>query len=58
MWDFLFEQIDTGEQFFVECDNLGEASIILELNGFNSDQLKFCGRFTPDDAEIMELDTL
>lgn len=57
MWDFMYEVIETGEQFFVECDNLGEANIILEESGFIADELKFCGRFTVEEAEMIGLDT-
>ena len=57
MWDFMYEVIETGEQFFVECDNLGEANIILKESGFTPDELKFCGRFTVEEAEMIGLDT-
>ena len=57
MWDFMFEVIESGEQFFVECDNLEEASLILEENGYAPSDLKFCGRYTPEQAEEIGLDT-
>lgn len=57
MWDFMFEVIESGEQFFVECDNLGEASLILGEIGYAPSDLKFCGRYTPEQAEEIGLDT-
>lgn len=56
MWDFMFEVIESKKQFFVECDNLGEAKIILEILGFTDNELKFCGRYTIDEAKVMGLD--
>lgn len=53
----MFEVIESGEQFFVECDNLEEASLILEENGFEPSDLKFCGRYTNEEAEEIGLDT-
>ena len=57
MWDFMYEVIETGEQFFVECDNLGEANIILEASGFTPNELKIIGRYTVEEAEMIGLDT-
>ena len=57
MWDFMFEIIESGEQFFVECNNFEEAKVILEMSGFTDDELKFCGYYTVEEAEIMGLDT-
>lgn len=57
MWDFMFEIIESGEQFFVECYSLGEANVILEMSGFERNELKFCGRYTVEEAERMGLDT-
>ena len=57
MWDFMFEIIESGEQFFVEGNNLGEAKVILKISGFTDDELKFCGRYTVEEAEMMGLDT-
>ena len=53
----MYEVIESGEQFFVECDNLGEASLILEEIGYAPSDLKFCGRYTPEQAEEIGLDT-
>lgn len=57
MWDFMYEIIETGEEFLVECDNLGEANVILEMSGFEASEIKFCGRFTVEEGEMMGLDT-
>lgn len=57
MWDFMFEVIETGEEFFVECDSLGEAKVILEMSGFEKDEIKYCGKYTVEEAEMMGLDT-
>lgn len=56
-WDFLFEDIESGEEFFVECANLGEAKVILEMSGFEESELKFLGKYTVEEAEAMGYDT-
>lgn len=56
-WDFLYEVIETGEQFFVECSNLGEAEVILEMSGFSADEIVYQGRYTVEEAEAMGFDT-
>lgn len=57
MWDFMFKVIETGEEFFVECRSLNEAKVILEMSGFEEDELEFCGRYSVEFAEEMGLDT-
>jgi hypothetical protein len=57
MWDFMYEVIKTGEQFFVECDSFEEANNFLEGCGVSADEVKFCGRYTTEEAEMMGLDT-
>ena len=57
MWDFMFEVIETGEQFFVECRTLNEAKVILEMSGFEEEEIKYCRRYTVAEAEEMGLDT-
>lgn len=56
-WDFMFEVIETGEQFFVECYSLNEAKVILEMSGFEEGELKYCRRYTVAEAEAIGLDT-
>lgn len=57
MWDFLFENKESGEEFFVECENLKKAFVILEMSGFERKEVKYRGRVTIEEAEIMGLDT-
>lgn len=57
MWDFLFEDIESGEWFFVECNNLEEAQVILEMSGFQPNEIKFYGKYTTDEADILGYDT-
>lgn len=54
LWDYLFEDEETGEQFFVECVTLAGAREIAEAN-FESPQ--YCGKYTPEEAEWLGLDT-
>ena len=57
MRDFLFEDNDTGEQFFVECFSLNEAwKIVLENFGEDAD-IDFIDAYTPEEAEILGYDT-
>lgn len=56
MWDFLFEDRETGEEFFVECDSKREAFQIAWEN-FGEDNVEYKGRYSVEDAEMMGLDT-
>lgn len=56
MWDFLFEDVETGEQFFVETTSLSKAEVILQMSGFEKGQYEFCGKFTVEEAEILGYD--
>ena len=44
-------------RIFVECHNLTEARVILEMSGFEEEELEFCGRYTVAEAEAIGLDT-
>ena len=57
MWDFLFEIIETGENIFVECEYLEKAEVILEMSGFQSDEVEYLGRYSTKEAEILGYDT-
>ncbi len=57
MWDFLFEDKESGEEFFVECENLEKAFVILEMSGFERREVKYRGKYTVEEAEMMGLDT-
>lgn len=61
MWDYLFECVGEdselcGEQFLVECDSLEEACAIADSN-FPNEDLHYYGKFSPEEAEILGLDT-
>lgn len=55
--DFLFEDNDSGEQFFVETWSLSEAwKIVWENFGEDAD-VDFVGAYTVEEAEILGYDT-
>ncbi len=54
VWDFLFEDEETGEEFFVECETIIEAREIAEQN---FERPRYCGKYTPEEAEWWGLDT-
>lgn len=56
MWDFLFEDRETGEEFFVECKSAREAWQIAWEN-FGEGNVEFKGRYTVEEAEAWGLDT-
>lgn len=55
--DYLFYDPDTGEQFFVESECLGDAFEILSENEFDPNALVLCGVYDPEDADILGYDT-
>lgn len=61
MYDFLFELTEEseneGEMFFVECENLEKAKVILEMSGFKPNEYRFIKRVTVAEAELMGFDT-
>lgn len=57
MWDFLFEDVETGERFFVETTSLTKAKVILEMSGFEEGQYEYCGKYTVEEAEMLGYDT-
>ena len=61
MWDFMFEVVGEyselcGEQFFVECDTKAEA-LEIAADNFPDEELHYCGRYSPEEAECLGLDT-
>lgn len=61
MWNYLFEIVGEwseicGEQFFVQCDTRKEADEILGQY-FWGEKVKYLGKYTDEEAEIMGLDT-
>ena len=57
MWDFMFIDNDSGEEFFVECDTLAEAWEILDENFGDVSTIEYEGRYTVEEAEAIGLDT-
>jgi hypothetical protein len=57
IWDFLFEDCATGEQFFVECENMKRAAEILAEYGILPETIKFLGVCTVEEADILGYDT-
>ena len=57
MWDFMFIDNDSGEEFFVECDTLSEAWDIVNREFGPDNECEYEGRFTIQEAEWMGLDT-
>lgn len=53
MWDFLFENVKTGEPFFVETTSLSQAEVILQMNGFEKWEYKLLGKYTVEEADIL-----
>lgn len=61
MYDYLFEIVSEdsdccGEEFFVECDTEAEAWQIAEAN-FPNEELRYWGKYSIEEAEMMGLDT-
>lgn len=57
MFDYLFIDNESGEEFFVECSSLGEAwEIAIENFGEDAD-LAFIDEYTVEEAEILGYDT-
>lgn len=61
MNDYLFEVVGEesnlcGEQFFVECDTFEEACRIA-MDNFDDEELHYIGKYTPEEAEWLGLDT-
>lgn len=52
---YLFEDMETGEEFFVECETIEEAFVITAELHFTKPLLKEV--FTPEDADILGYDT-
>lgn len=54
IYDYLFEDVETGEEFFVECETKEEA-ITTARTYFERPFLR--GIFSPEDADILGYDT-
>jgi hypothetical protein len=57
MWDFMFIDNESGEEFFVECDTLEEAWGILDENFGDVSTIEYEDRYTVEEAEWLGLDT-
>ena len=57
MWDYLFIDNESGEQFFVECDNFDECQDILDNAGFCWEDVDYLGKYSVEEAEILGYDT-
>lgn len=57
MLNYLCEDLESGELFFVQCADETERDEILLANGFDSDQVDIYGIYTDEEAEILGYDT-
>ena len=57
MKNFLFEDLENGGYFFVQCDNELEVEEILIANDIDPDEVVLLGDYTDREAEIMGYDT-
>ena len=57
MYDYLFFDNDTGDQFFVECDSLSEAWATVVENFGEENNILYCGIYSQGQAERMGYDT-
>ena len=56
MWDFMFFNNETGEEFFVECESQREAWQTV-WREFGDADIEYEGRYTVAEAEMIGLDT-
>lgn len=57
MIDYLFIDNESGEQFFVECENFDECQDILDDAGFCWEDVELLGEYEPWEADILGYDT-
>ena len=57
MLNYLCEDLESGELFFVQCVDETERDEILLANGFDLDQVDTYGIYTDEEAEILGYDT-
>ena len=57
MLNYLCEDLESGELFFVQCADETERDEILLANDFNLDQVDIYGIYTDEEAEILGYDT-
>lgn len=57
MTNFLFEDLENGGYFFVQCDNELEIEDILIANDIDPDEVVLVGEYDDHEAEILGYDT-
>ena len=57
MLNYLSQDNESGELFFVQCADETERDEILLANGFDLDEVDICGVYTDGEAEILGYDT-
>ena len=57
MKNFLFEDLETGELFFVQCADETKCEPILIENGFNLEEVCLLDVYDDYEAEILGYDT-
>jgi hypothetical protein len=57
MLNYLCQDNESGELFFVQCADETERDEILLANGFDLDEVDICGVYTDGEAEILGYDT-
>ena len=57
MLNYLCEDLESGELFFVQCADETERDEIMLANDFDLDQVDIYGIYTDEEAEILGYDT-
>lgn len=57
MKNFLFEDLETGELFFVQCKDELKCEVILLENGFDLEEVVLIDVYDDDEAEWLGYDT-
>ena len=57
MLNYLCQDNESGELFFVQCADETERDKILLANDFDLDEIDICGVYTDGEAEILGYDT-
>lgn len=57
MLNYLCEDLESGELFFVQCADETERDEILLANDFDLDQVDIYGIYTDEEAELLGYDT-
>jgi hypothetical protein len=57
MYNFLFEDVESGERFFVQCEDETKCEAILLANDINPDEVIMLDAYDDTEAEILGYDT-